>query len=213
MSTKRIQIALDLRGGPGDGGQGAVEDGDKLRQGGVIPVVGGLHPHVVPDRFNGVELGAIGRQRAEMEAMSVVGEPLPHHRPPMIRGVVMDKEDLLPPIPLRHAAQEGCVTLSLKDLSMRKVKPGPVEIHRAEDLLGIALARRRNQWLVSATCPGLVETGVLPKTGFIPKEQRGLALSGFFLAWDRCIVAIDLAPPDRLWPTCGAASAPKSPRP
>lgn len=110
----------------------------------------------------------------------------------------MDKEDLLMPIPLRHAGQKGRVTLALEDFSMLKVEPGTVEIHRAENLLRIALARRGNQRLVSAARPSLVEAGVLAKTGFITEEQRGLAFSGFFLASGRCIVAIGLAPPDRL---------------
>ena len=96
---------------------------------------------------------------------------------------------------------------------MRKVKPGPVEVHRAEDLLGIALARGRNQRLVSPARPGLVEAGVLAKTGFIAEEERGLAFRGFFLVVDKCIVAIGLVPPDQLWPTCGAVSAPRSPGP
>ena len=96
---------------------------------------------------------------------------------------------------------------------MRKVKPGPVEVYRAEDLLGIALARRRNQRLASTARPCLVEAGILAKTGFIAEEERGLAFRGFFLVLDRCIVAIGLVPPDQLWPTCGAASAPRSPGP
>ena len=125
----------------------------------------------------------------------------------------MDKEYFLTPIPLRHTGQKRSVTFSLEYLSMRKVKLGAVEVHRAEYFLGVALARGRNQRLVSAPRPSLVEAGVLAETGFIAKEQRGLAFSGFFLAWDRCIAASGPAPPDRPWPTCGAVAAPRSPDP
>ena len=123
----------------------------------------------------------------------------------------MDEEDLLARIPLRHAGQKCRITLALKNISMLKVKSRTVEVHSAEDLLRIALASCGNQRLVSSACPSLVKTGILAETGFIPEEQRGLAFSGFFLAWDRCIAAIGLAPPDQPWPAADAASAPRIP--
>lgn len=94
---------------------------------------------------------------------------------------------------------------------MAVVEPRPVEIHRPKDFLGIALAGRRNQRLVSAPRPGLVEGWVLAEAGLVTEEQRRFAFSGFFLAWDRCIVASGPAPPGRLWPICGADAAPRSP--
>jgi hypothetical protein len=96
---------------------------------------------------------------------------------------------------------------------MRVVEFRPVEIHRSEYLLRVALAGGRNQRLMSTAGPGLIEAGILPEAGFVAKEQSGFPLSGFFLAWDRCIAAIGLARPDRLWPAYGAGAAPRSPAP
>lgn len=81
---------------------------------------------------------------------------------------------------------------------MRVMEAWSVKIHRAKYLLGVALASRRNQRLVSASGPSLVEAGILAEAGFIAEKQSGLAFSGFFLAWDRCIAAIGPAPPGLL---------------
>ena len=86
-----------------------------------------------------------------------------------------------------------------------------VKIHGPKNLLGIALTGRRNQRLVSAPGPGLVERWVLTEAGFVPEEQRRLAFSGFFLAWGMCIAASDPAPPDRPGPTYGADAVPRNP--
>ena len=148
-----------------------------------------------------------------MKTMAIAGEPLPHFRSPVIRRIVVNKENFLVAVTLRHAGEKGRVTLALKNIPMRVMKPGPVEIHRSKYLLRVALTGRRNQRLVSAAGPSLVEAGVLAEAGFVPEEKRGLAFSRFFLAWDTCSAAIDLAPPGRPWPTCGAAAAPRSPGP
>ena len=41
--------------------------------------------------------------------------------------------------------------------------------------------------------PGGVQGGVLAEAGLVTEEQRRLAFSGFFLAWDRCIAAIGVS--------------------
>ena len=125
----------------------------------------------------------------------------------------MNEEDLLLAVALCHSREKHRIGLTLEDLPMCVIESGPVEIHRPKYLLGIALAGRRNQRLMSAPRPGLVEGRVLAETGLVAKEQRGVAFSGFFLAWDRYSVAIGPAPPDRLWPTGGAVAAPRSPAP
>ena len=90
------------------------------------------------------------------------------------------------------------VRVALKDFSMGVEEFGPVEIHRAKDLLRVALTGCGDQRLVSPPRPSLVEGRILPEAGFVPEEQGRLAFSGFFLAWDRCIAASGLARPDPL---------------
>ena len=94
---------------------------------------------------------------------------------------------------------------------MRVVEPGPIEIYRPKDLLGIALAGRRNQRLMAAPRPGLVEGRVLAEAGLVTEEQCRFVFGGFFLAWDRCSAAIGPAPRDRLWLICGEDAEPRSP--
>lgn len=94
----------------------------------------------------------------------------------------MNEKDLLVAVALRHASQKRHVTLPLEHLPMPIIKSRTVEIHRPKYLLGVALAGRRNQWLVPAARPSLVQAGVLTETGLIAKKQRRLVLSGFFFS-------------------------------
>jgi hypothetical protein len=178
--------------------ESGVKDRDKFRQCRMVAVVSGVHPHMMPNRLDGVEFRAIGRERTKMKAMPIAGQPLPHHRSTVIGRVVMDKKDLLPPIPFGQAGQKGRVGFSFEDLSVRKVKFGPVKIHRAKNLLRVPLAGGRNQRLVSAPRPSLVKAGVLPEAGFVAKQQGRFAFSGFFLAGDRCSAATGPVPPGLL---------------
>jgi len=164
----------------------------------MIAIVSGVHPDVVPNRFDGIVFRAVRWQRAKMKAMSVTREPLLHLGSGVVRGVVVNEEDLLFAVALCHGREKHRVRIALEHWSMCVVEPGPVEIHRPKYLLCVTLAGRRHQRLMPAPRPGLVEARVLPEAGFVPEKQSGLALSRFFLAWDRCIVAIGLAPPDRL---------------
>src|ERR1019366_3121862 len=98
----------------------------------------------------------------------------------MVSGVVLDQEHLLSAIPLRQAIQKGGVALAFKHLPKSVIEFRAVQIHRPENLAGVPLPRRRNQWLRVPATPRLVKTGILAKTGFIGKEQGPLALGGFF---------------------------------
>jgi hypothetical protein len=134
----------------------------------------------MPNGFDGIELGTIGRQQAQMKAMPIVREPLPHFRSLVVRGIIVNKEDFLLAVALRQPAWKRRVTLALENLPIPIVEFWPVEIHRSAYLLRVALAGGRNQRLVSAAGPGLIEAGVLPETGFVAEEQSGFALSVFF---------------------------------
>ena len=68
----------------------------------------------------------------------------------------------------------------------------------AEDVRRLAHSERVYTRLAANSGPRLVKRSVEPEAGFVAEEQGGLAFSGFFLAWDRCIAASDLARPDRL---------------
>src|SRR5512137_682713 len=138
----------------------------------MIAVVGRLHPDVMPQRFDGIELRTVRRQQTKVEAMSVSREPLPHLGCFVVRRIVMDEEDFLLAVSLGYGCQEHRITLPREDLAVPIVKSGPVEIDGPKDLLGIALAGRRNQRLVSAPGPSLVQGRVLAEAGLVAEEQR-----------------------------------------
>ena len=165
----------------------------------------------MPEGFDRVELGAVFGQRAKMEAVAKVAEPVTNFWRSMISGVVMDQEHLLSRIALGQAAEEGGVAGTFKHVPVPIVELRPIEIHRSKNFLRVPLAGGRNQRLLAAMRPRLIEAGVLAETGFIGEQQGRVALCGFFLAEDRCSVAIGFVPPDRLWPTGVAGAEPKTP--
>lgn len=129
----------------------------------------------------------------------------------MVGSIVLNQEHLLPTVAFRQAIEKGCVALAFEDVPVSVVEFRPIQIDRSENLLRVPLARRRNLRLVSATGPGLIQSGILAETGFISKEKSRLPFSGFFLAGDRCSAASDLARPGRPWPISSAGVARKSP--
>jgi len=139
-----------------DAAQRAMQAVDKLLLGRVIAVVRRLHPHKVPEGFDGVELGTVTGQGAKVKAVSVAAQPFPHLGGPMVSGIVVNQEDLLPPVPLRQAVKKGGVASTFKDIALPVVELGPVQVDRAKDLLSIPLTGRRNQRLVASSRPRLI---------------------------------------------------------
>src|SRR5512145_1928817 len=111
----------------------------------------GMHPHIVPYRFNGIELRTLRRQQTKVEAMPVIREPLLDFGSLVVRRIVMNKEDFLLAVTLCDGTEKHRITLAFEYLAVPIVEFGPVEIHRPKDFLGIALAGRRNQRLVPAS--------------------------------------------------------------
>ena len=106
-----------------------IQNLDKLLLSGVITIVSCVHPHVMPNRFDGVVLGTIRRQRAKMKAMSVTTEPLLHFGGLVVRRVVMNEEDLLLAVALGQSREKHRIGLTLEDLPMCVIESGSVEIH------------------------------------------------------------------------------------
>lgn len=183
----------------------------ELSFGRVIAVVRGVHTHVMPERFDRVELRAVLGQRTQVKAMTVAPQPLSHLGSPVVGRVVVDQEDFLLPVALRQPVEKGRVAATFKDVATPVVEARPVQVEGAKDLLRVPLARRRDQRLVSAACPRLVEARVLTETGFIGEQQGGVVLRGFFLAGGRCSAASGLARSDRPSPVGVADAGPKTP--
>ena len=58
---------------------------------------------------------------------------------------------------------------------------GLPEFDGAEDLDALTLAGDRDLWRPADPTPGGVQGGILPKTGFVGKNQRPVLGAGFFL--------------------------------
>ena len=165
------------------GGERAIQTAYELFFGRVIAVVRGLHPHVMPERFHGVELRTVLGQRTEVKAMTVIPQPVSHLGRPVVGGVVVDQEDFLPLIAVGQPVEEGRVAETFKDIAMPVIEARSIQVDGAKNLLRVPLACRRNQRLVSAARPRLVKAGILTETGFIGEEQGGAVLGGFFLGF------------------------------
>ena len=100
---------MDLRWRPDDAGQSSVQNRDKLRLGCVVAVVRRLHPDMMPDRFDGVELRAIRWEQAKVETVPLTGQPLPYFGRLMISRVIMDQKHFLSAIASGESVQELCV--------------------------------------------------------------------------------------------------------
>jgi hypothetical protein len=109
----------------------------------------------------------------------------------------MNKEDFPVDVTARQAVEESGVALPVKHTAMAVIEFRLIQIDSTEYLLCVALARRRNERLMAAARPGLVDTRILAETGFVGEEQGGTAFSRFFLAWDRCNAATGLGRLDR----------------
>src|SRR5438876_7640797 len=102
--------------------------------------------------------------------MPVAAQPLPHLRCPVVSGIVMNQEHLLAAVAPGQAVEKIGVARPLEDLTMLVVKLRSVKIHRPKNLLRVALARGRDERLVAAPGPGLIQSGVLSKARLISKQ-------------------------------------------
>src|SRR6266567_4782879 len=149
-----------------------------------------------------------------MKSVPIVPQPRLNFRPVMVGSIVVNQKDLLATVAVGQAVEKSCVSLAIEHrFSLNEVNLWPANIHRPENLLGVALARRGNQRLAPTPSPSLIQSGVLTKTGLIGEEQSGAQISGFFLASDRCSAANDPATADPLWPNACVDAEPKIPKP
>ena len=68
----------------------------------MIAIVGRVHPHIVPHRFDRVELWTVRGQQTKVEAMPVMAEPFLYFGSLMVRRIIMNKEHLLFAVTFRH---------------------------------------------------------------------------------------------------------------
>ena len=116
-----------------------------------------------------------------MKPVAVVAQPCFDLGRVMVGRVVVNQEYLLAAVAIGQAIKKGGVSLAIEHrFPLNEMNLGPPNVHRPENLLGVALARSGNEWLASTSRPGLIQGGVLAKTGLVGEQQCRATISGFF---------------------------------
>jgi hypothetical protein len=109
------------------------------------------------------------------------GKPVPYLAVLVVRGIVLDQKDFLGIVVSNQPLQIGDIGRGIEDLLKMVKETGGIEFDRAKDLERLLLPCGGNFGLASYPRPGLVESGVLPESGFVLEEEGGSFAPGFFL--------------------------------
>ena len=77
--------------------------------------------------------------------------------------------------------QEVQIGGSIEDGGLAIVKAGTPELDSAQDLYALTFSGDGDLGRTAEPAPGSVQSGVLPETGFVGKDQRPVLGAGFFL--------------------------------
>lgn len=149
-----------------------------------ITIMSSRDSSIVPQPFGGIVLWRIGRQLMHFQPIPVFLEPAPNILILVVGSIILNQMDL---VFSRFAAgccylfQEAQIHLSIKDRFTTVSEFSLLEIDGAENLDAFSGACHRNQRLEADTGPCLVESRVLPKAGFVFKEDVSPFGPRFFL--------------------------------
>jgi hypothetical protein len=136
---------------------------------------------VLPESLGGIEFGRVGWELVDFQPVAVGLEPTPDLGILMIRGVVLNENGPAAAIMRGQAMQEIQVGGGIEDGGLAIVEAGTPELDRAQDLDALAFAGDGDLGRMAQPTPGGVQSGVLPETGFVGKNQRPILGAGFFL--------------------------------
>lgn len=145
----------------------------------------------------------------DFQPVPIIFEPRPDRRVLVVGGIVLNQMRSLRVIPSSQLLQKNQVGRCIEYVGPMIGKLCGEDLNCPKDLDTFPLPSNRNLWLTSYGSPSLIQRGILAKTGFVFKDQRGPFTGGFFLDSDMCSGAICLAPPDLHAPTFVSASEPK----
>ena len=176
-----MKVAGDLVGMACNVPERSRQTGDELLGFGIVSVVRGLKPRVMPHRFDGVKLRTISGQRRHLEP-PMLAQPTADFRCPMVRDIVVNENDPLARIAARQLLQELGIGLPVEHGVLAEMKPGLLERDGPKNLLRVALAGGGNARLFAAWRPRLIQAGILAEARLVFKDQDGLLFAGFFLS-------------------------------
>ena len=146
----------------------------------------------------------------DFQPAPIIFEPIPDRRILVVGRVVLNQMCSHRVIPSGQVLQKNQVGRSIEYICPKIGKLCGVDFNSAEDFDAFPLPSDRNLRLTPNWSPSLVQGGILAKTGFVLKNQRGSFTGGFFLGSDTCSDAICPALQDLPSPAFVSASAPKS---
>jgi hypothetical protein len=97
------------------------------------------------------------------------------------RGIIDNKEDLAPTVPLHKQSEEAPESLAAESLGELVREPRVFQVDSAEDMGRLAFSIGVDSGLLANSCPGLVESAIEPKACLVPEKENPSAGSCFFL--------------------------------
>jgi hypothetical protein len=135
----------------------------------------------MPDSFQSIEFWGVRWQIVNLDVSAMGGKPSPYLPILVVGSVVLDQIDFLGKVASNQSLQVDDIGGSIEDWLKMVKETGRIEFDRAKDLQSLLLPGSGNFGLASYPRPGLVESGVLPESGFVLEEEGGSFASGFFL--------------------------------
>ena len=123
----------------------------------------------------------VGRQIVNLDVPAMPGKPIPNLLVLVIGGVVLDQVDFARKVASKQFLQIDDIGGSIEDLLKMVKETGRIKLDSAKDFQSLLLPGGGNLGLASYPRPGLVESGVLPESGFVLEKEGGSFAFGFFL--------------------------------
>ena len=96
-------------------------------------------------------------------------------------GVILDEMNFKRKVTFQQFLQIVQVSVGVEDFLELVKKSGGINLYGTEDFHGTALPGRGNMRLMPPPAPGLMQSGVLPESGFVLVNQDGCGSEQFFL--------------------------------
>ena len=127
---------------------------------------------LLPQELNRVEIRRVGGQLEYRQTVGLVFEELLHSFTGVILGSILDQDQMLRSL-LHHLQQELSIAVRIEAARVASVEqPTCEKVNQAKDLVGLALAARRDCGLTADPRPRVAQRAPLGKAGLVAKQNR-----------------------------------------
>ena len=111
--------------------------------------------HCLPQLLDRIVIRRIARQLEDRSPLRVCGKEVLHGSRCVILGSIRNQHDRLRGLS-QPICEKGDISIRVEPSRLALISETPGEVlHQADDLVALALARRRDHWLVATSCPGI----------------------------------------------------------